>query len=54
MKKFIAKVIYKGHKFIMPVSGKDEKSVMKQVTDFYIDLLEEDESAFEIELEERK
>ena len=54
MKKFIAKIKYKGHISIMPVSGKDKEAVLEQVTAFYIDLFEEKRENFEIILEERK
>ena len=54
MKKFIAKVKYKGHISIMPVSGKNKEAVMEQVAAFYMDLFEEKRESFEIVLEERK
>ena len=36
MKRFKAKIKYKGKTNNMLVSGKDEKSVIKNITDFYI------------------
>ena len=54
MKKYIAKVKYINHIFTMFVSGRDEESVMKELTDFYMDLLEDDKNIVEIKLEEIK
>ena len=54
MKKFIAKIKYKGHISIMPVSGKDKEAVLKQVTAFYMDLFEDKKENFEIIVEEKK
>lgn len=54
MKKYIASIKYKNHTYKMLVSGKDKKSVTKNVTDFYMNLLKEKASEIEIELEERK
>lgn len=52
MKRFIAKIKYKGHISIMPVSGKDKDAVLEQVTAFYMNLFEEKREKFEIVIEE--
>ena len=54
MKRFVAKIKYKGHISIMPVSGKDKEAVLEHVTAFYMDLFKEKRENFEIILEERK
>lgn len=53
MKKYIARVKYMKHTFVMFVSGKNEESVKKKLTDFYINLLNDEKNIIEIELEER-
>ena len=53
MTKYIARVKYMKHTFVMFVSGKSEESVKKKLTDFYMKLLEDKKNIVEIELEER-
>ena len=53
MNKYIARVKYMKHTFVMFVSGKDEESVKKKLTDFYMNLLNDEINIVEIELEER-
>ena len=53
MKHYLAFIKYLNKKYIMPVSGKDEKSVIKEVTDFYIDFFEDKKNPIEVVLKER-
>ena len=53
LKHYIAYVKYKNEKILpMPVGGYDEKSVIKKVTDFYMDFFNEKEMIIEIKLKE--
>ena len=54
MKRFKAKIKYKGKTNTMLVSGKDEESVIKNITDFYMELFEDKENIAEVKLEEIK
>ena len=54
MKKYNAYVTYKGKTFNMYVGGKDEKSVINDITDFFMKLLKDDKNIVEVKLEEIK
>lgn len=51
-KKYNAQINYKGKIFNMLVSGKNEKSVRKDITDFFIKIFKDSDSFVKIELEE--
>jgi hypothetical protein len=54
LKHYIAYVKYKNDKILpMPVGGYDEKSVIKKVTDFYMDLFEDNKNVIKVVLKER-
>ena len=54
LKHYIAYVKYKNEKILpMPVGGYDEKSVIKKVTDFYMDLFEDNKNVIKVVLKER-
>ena len=54
LKHYIAYIRYKGRTHTMPVSGRDEESVIKDVTDFYFDLFEDKKNIIEVSLKEIK
>ena len=54
MKKFKAKIKYNNKTSTLLVSGKNEKSVIKNITDFYFKLFENQNNIVEVELEEIK
>ena len=51
-KHYIAFIKLRGRTHRMPVSGENEKSVMKEVTDFYIDFFEAKKDEIEVSLKE--
>ena len=51
-KHYIAFIKFRGRTHRMPVSGENEKSVMKEVTDFYIDFFEAEKNEIEVSLKE--
>ena len=51
-KHYIAFIKFRGRTHRMPVSGVNEKSVMKEVTDFYIDFFEAKKDEIEVSLKE--
>ena len=51
-KHYIAFIKFRGRTHRMPVSGVNEESVMKEVTDFYIDFLEAKKDEIEVNLKE--
>ena len=51
-KKYNAQINYKGKIFNMLVSGKNEESVRKDITDFFIKIFKDSDSFVKIELEE--
>ena len=51
-KHYIAVIKFRGRTHRMPVSGVNGKSVMKEVTDFYIDFLEAKKDEIEVSLKE--
>lgn len=54
LKHYIAYVKYKNEKILpMPVGGYDEKTVIKKVTDFYMDLFEDNKNVIKVVLKER-
>ena len=54
LKHYIAYVKKKKEKILpMPVGGYDEKSVIKKVTDFYMDLFEDNKNVIKVVLKER-
>lgn len=53
-KHYIAFIKFRGRTHRMPVSGVNEESVMKEVTDFYIDFLEAKKDEIEVNLKEIK
>ena len=54
LKHYIAYVKYKNEKILpMPVGGYDEKKKKKKVTDFYMDLFEDNKNVIKVVLKER-
>ena len=51
-KHYIAFIKFRGRTHRMPVSGVNDESVMKEVTDFYIDFLEAKKDEIEVNLKE--
>ena len=51
-KHYIAFIKFRGRTHHMPVSGVNEKSVMKELTDFYIDFFEAKKDEIEVSLKE--
>ena len=53
-KHYIAFIKFRGRTHRMPVSGVNEESVMKEVTDFYIDFFEAKKDEIDVTLKEIK